>query len=123
VALGFLLIITLLAVRSPKSWLRWWGIPTFLAGTFSIPFALLAFASFERAWLVFLAGKLSPSISLAAIDLGHDLASAVLQSLLIGILVESLVFGLLGAGLWIGSRFIQTGPGLQETAAPTAATR
>ena len=118
-ALGFLLLVSLLAVRSPKSWLRWWGIPFFLTGSVSMLIALLAFGSFERGWLSLLAGKVPQTISLGAITLGHDVARAVLQSLLTGILIGSVLLGLLGLGMWIGSAFLEARHAPGETAAPS----
>jgi len=120
-ALGFLLLITLFAVRTPKSWLRWWGIPFFLTGVLSILFALLLSPLFERGWVALLAGKVPASLSLGTISLGHDLARAVIQSLGVGVGFGGIFLGLLGAGMWIGSTFIKTGSESQERAAPPAA--
>ena len=109
-------------MRSPKSWLRWWGIPLFLSGGISILLAILAFGSFERGWLSLLAaGKVPQTVSLGAITLAHDLARAVLQSLLAGILIGSALLGLLGLGMWIGSAFLKDGAAPGGTATPPAA--
>lgn len=120
-ALGFLLLITFLAVRTPKSWLRWWGIPFFLSGVFSILLALFLSPLFERSWVALLAGKVPASLSLGMISLGHDLARAVVQSLGMGIGLGGTLLGLIGAGMWIGSTFVKTGPEAQQKAAPPAA--
>jgi hypothetical protein len=120
-ALGFLLLITFLAVRTPKSWLRWWGIPFFLSGVFSILLALFLSPLFERSWVALLAGKVPASLSLGMISLGHDLARAVVQSLGMGIGLGGTLLGLIGAGTWIGSTFVKTGPEAQQKAAPPAA--
>jgi hypothetical protein len=113
VPLGFLLIITLLVVRRPKSWLRWWGIPFFFTGLLAIAMAILTSAAFEQVWLTYLAGRIPSYLSLGLVTLGHDLARNLVKSFLVGWSVSALVLGLLGLGMWIGSYFVkdeQTAP-------------
>jgi hypothetical protein len=45
--LGFLLLISLLAVRTPKNWLRWWGIPVCVTGLVASLGVLVLSTSFE----------------------------------------------------------------------------
>lgn len=106
----FLLLVTLFAVRSPKSWLRWWGIPFFVTGLFSFGMAVTAASTFEQAWLTLFARKIPPSISLGVVTLAHDLLHAVSQSLLTGIRVSAFLLGLLGRAIWVGSYFIKLNP-------------
>jgi hypothetical protein len=106
-ALACLLLVSLLAVRSPKSWLRWWGLPFFVSGLLSILLALGFSAAFERIWVARLAGRIPPYLSLGMVTLLHDLGKAVLRLVLGSISLASLLLGLLGLGLWIGSFFIK----------------
>lgn len=106
-ALACLLLVSLLVIRSPKSWLRWWGLPFFVAGLLSILLALGFSAIFERIWVAQLAGRIPPSLSLGLVTLLHDLGKAVLRLILGSIGLASLLIGLLGLGMWIGSSFIK----------------
>jgi hypothetical protein len=106
-ALGCLLLVTLLAIRTAKSWLRWWGIPLFITGGLTILLSVFSMASFERGWGTLLANRTPPNLAPGVISLGHDLARAILQKSLAGLLLAGLVIGLAGLALWIGSAFIK----------------
>jgi hypothetical protein len=106
-ALFFLLLISFLAVRSPKGWLRWWGIPFFFTGLFSVGLAISASVSFEQAWLTFLASRIPAYLSLGVVTVFHDLTRVIIQTYLGGILVGGIVLFLLGLGMWIASGFIK----------------
>jgi hypothetical protein len=103
-----LLFISLFVVRDPKSWLRWWGIPLFVTGLFSIGISVTASAAFEEVWLLILANRIPPNLSLGLVTLGQDLARAVFQSLFGGVTIGGIILGLLGLGMWIGSFFIKS---------------
>jgi hypothetical protein len=45
--LGLLLLVALLAVRSWKGWLQWWGVPLFLAGLSTLALAIFAWGGLE----------------------------------------------------------------------------
>lgn len=103
VPLLLLLFISLLAVRTPKGWLCWWGIPFFFAGLFSVGAALTASAGFEQVWLALLAGRIPPYLSLGLVTLGHDLLRAVFRVFMNGVGFHGVLLGLLGLGMWIGA--------------------
>ena len=103
----FLLLISFLAVRSLKGWLRWWGIPFFFTGLLSVGLVVSASVFFEQAWLVLLVKRIPAYISLGVTTMIHDLARALLQAYLVGILLGGLALALLGLGMWIGSGLIK----------------
>ncbi|HTX91096.1 MAG TPA: hypothetical protein VMC09_07760 [Anaerolineales bacterium] len=105
--LFFLLLLSFLAVRSPKGWLRWWGIPFFITGIFAAAFGVVSLVFFEQAWLTVLAGRIPPYLSLGTVSLLHDLVRAILQSYLGGILFGGIALLVLGLALWIISAFIK----------------
>lgn len=107
--LGFLLLISLLAVRTPKNWLRWWGIPLCVAGLVASMGVLALSTSFERIWSIQLASQFPSGVSLGLIALGHDLLRAVFQTWLDGLLLSCIFYCLLGLGMSIGSIFIRDG--------------
>jgi hypothetical protein len=107
IPLFFLLIITLLVIRSPKSWLRWWGIPFFITGLLAFGIALSVSIFFEQAWQSLLVTRLPPILSDSVVALAHDLLRAILQPYLGGVFLDAFLIGLPGLGMWIGSAFIQ----------------
>jgi len=113
-----LLLISLLVVRAPKNWLRWWGIPFLITGLLSIGLAICASVFFERVWLVILARRIPPYLSLGVVTLGHDLARAIIQTFLGGLIVSGIIISLLGIGMWIGSTFIRLNNEVEPNSAP-----
>ncbi|MBN2386113.1 MAG: hypothetical protein JXB85_03780 [Anaerolineales bacterium] len=105
--LFFLLLITLLVVRTLKGWMRWWGIPLFFSGLTSVAFAAMMAAIFEEAWLSLISGSIPPYLSLGLINLGYDLAGHIIHSLLESIVAAGLILGALGLAAWIGSYLIR----------------
>jgi len=113
VPLFFLLLISLLVIRSPRQLLRWWGVPLFFAGLLSVILALVAPSFFERGWLAFLLPRLPASLSLSLVSLLHDLVLAVLQTYLKVTLYAGGAMALLGLLLWVLSALHR--PGLAQT--------
>jgi len=102
-----LLFISFLVVRTPKGWLRWWGIPIFFGGLLSLGLAISTTVFFEQAWLAILANRIPPYLSLGLVNLGHDLLRAIFQTLMFGIVASGIILIVLGLGMWIGSGFIK----------------
>jgi hypothetical protein len=107
VPLVFLMLITLLVVRSLKGWLRWWSIPLFFTGLFTIVLAIFASVFFEQTWSVIIVNRIPPYISSDLVTLGHDLLQAILQPFLKSLVISGLIIGVIGLGIWIGSIFIK----------------
>jgi hypothetical protein len=116
--LGLLLLITLLVVRSPRSWLRWWGIPFLISGLAALLTVALTQAINDQLWLAYLAERIPPYISLGAVTLVQDLVRGLMRALLGGMTVSAILLGVLGLGMFIGSLFIKPRP---EPAAENAA--
>jgi hypothetical protein len=90
--LGLLFLITLLAVRSWKGWLRWWGYPILSAGLGTVVFAAVA-------W-----GGLAMVVSLARQNLPANIAPDLFETL--GVTLTAVVrqFALVlgGEGVFLG---------------------
>jgi hypothetical protein len=106
----FLIFITLLAVRSVKGWLRWWGIPLFFSGLLSLGMAFSTTTFFDQAWFVLLANRIPAYLSPVLVSLSHDVAYAILQTVTVGIAGSGIVLAVLGLGMWLGSGFIDNKP-------------
>jgi hypothetical protein len=109
VPLFFLLLVSLLVIRSPRELLRWWGIPLFFAGLLAVILALIAPSFFERSWLVLLLPRFPPALSLGLVALIHDLVRAVLQTYLRIVIYAGGAMAFLGLLLWIASAFLKSG--------------
>jgi hypothetical protein len=107
VPLILLILITLLVVRSLKGWMRWWGIPFFFTGLFTIVLAILSSIFFEQTWSAFIVKRIPPYITTDLVTLGHDLLNAILQPFLKGLIMTGLIIGMVGLGIWVGSIFIR----------------
>lgn len=105
--LGFLFLITLLAVRTPKNWLRWWGIPLCVTGLVAALGVLVLTSSFERIWNIHIAPLFPSGLSTGLISLVHDLSQAVFQTWLDSLLLTCIFYCLLGLAMSIGSIFVR----------------
>ena len=86
-----LLFISLLVVRSPRGWLRWWGIPIFFSGLVALGLVIASTVFFDQAWLAVLANRLPLYLSPALVNLGHDVVQAILHTLLVGVTGSAII--------------------------------
>lgn len=99
VALAFLVLMSLLAVRSSAGWLRWWGIPLASAGGLG----LLAGSLYEpitRAILLVQAPNLIGMLGAAAGPV-QDIILAVARDVAIPVLIQSVVIVGIGVGMTV----------------------
>jgi len=93
--LGLLLLLTIVTVRSLKSWLSWWGIPLFITGGLAALMGLAGAPIFG----VLLRGILTSRLPALLLGLANDLASAMLQALLLPVLWQGLGIAFVGFGM------------------------
>ncbi len=74
----FLVLVTLLAVRTVKDLLRWWGFAFLSAGILVILIGLIGPALFEPAWVGLLSGHVPDGLSVGLVGTAHDVVRAVL---------------------------------------------
>jgi len=101
--LGIMLLITFLVVRTPKSWLRWWGIPSMLAGIFSIGMVTVATETFNQWMMAFIANRIPSYISTGLVSFGRDFSSFIMHSLLESVALAGVMLGIVGLGMVVGS--------------------
>ncbi len=107
--LGLLLAVTLLAVRSLRDWLAWWGAGFLFTGGIGVGLYYLAIPLFQFLFKALLLTQVGSQLSGITIDFLSDLISVVTRSLLGAMGGESLL--LLAAGLlMIVVRYLLPGP-------------
>lgn len=119
--LTLLLLVSLFGVRSLKGWLRWWGIPLFIAGLIPLSIGVAALLSFEWVWAKFGIPNLPVLLSTPSlVALGHDIAQSIVHDLSTQITLEAGLITLLGLGAIIGSYYIKprTSQPAQATVSP-----
>jgi hypothetical protein len=107
--LGFLFLMTILAVNSLKSWLNWWGIPFIitggLAGLMGLSGAPVMGAIFQR----ILVNRMPAFLPTILLDYAGNLASAMVQTLLDPVLFQGLLLALIGFTMAAGAFFVKAG--------------
>jgi hypothetical protein len=115
VPLGTLLALSLLAVKSLRDWLAWWGIPITITGIFAVLVSLLGAPFFGLLILRFLIRNQTDYIPPVFLDSGSQLAAAIVEQLLKPTLLQGLALAGAGTILFVGAillkRFVPSGPG------------
>ena len=103
IPLGLLLLVTIFGVRSRKGWLRWWGIPMFLAGLIALSLGIAAAPALDWAWVSYIADKIPPLFSASISGVAHELANSMVRELAQWIMLGGGAVVLLGLAAIIGS--------------------
>lgn len=106
--LAFLLVLTIFAVRSLKSWLSWWGIPFFVTGAIAFLMALVGAPLFGAIFQRILVNRMPAYLPVIFLDRASELASAMLKALLNPLLWQGLLLALLGLGMATGAYFVKS---------------
>ena len=105
--LAFLLLVTVFAVRSLKSWLRWWGIPIFVSGTIALGLGISTMPAINAAWTVFIIPRIPPFIPADIAGIGQELVRFFVHTISVNIVIQAIILLVLGLAAWIGSAFIK----------------
>jgi len=120
VPLGFLLLVTLFAVRSLKSWMGWWGVPFFFAGPITLASGFSLFPTSNWAWNTYVVGQIPASFPASLSAVGRALLQNIVHAISTGIILQAVILTLVGLAAWIGSSFIKKKIEPQtQVAAPT----
>lgn len=92
-------LVTIFAVRTLKSWLRWWGIPLVISSAFMV---LSGFAG-SPALQIILAARNQPGDGLRAGQIALAVVQSISEQLFMPVSWVGLVLGLLGFCLWLAS--------------------
>ena len=101
----FLLLVTMLMVRSLNTWLRWWGIPLLVSGGISLVMSLLTGPILRSALNVVFLSRTSMQISGSALELIYDLIQTVMHGLIENIALYALIITVIGLAMTIAAVF------------------
>ena len=94
--LGLLLMITLLAVRSLKSWLTWWGVPFTITGGVAAMMGLSGAPVAKVILQEILVNNMPTYLPVMMLDYASELSAAMVRQLLEPVVQQGLVIALLG---------------------------
>ena len=103
--LGFLLLMTILAVSSFKSWLNWWGIPFVITGGFASLMSLSGAPLIGAILHHILVNRMPAFLPTIMLADASTLAIAMVQALLSPILIQGLILGLIGFVMVVAAYF------------------
>jgi hypothetical protein len=113
--LGFLLLLTLLAVNSLRSWLDWWGYPFLATGLLAVLISLTG-APVIGAFLRELIVQRAPAyLPLILSDYAGDLASTMTQAIMQPVLIEGIILTFLALIMILISRSMKPKPAQRYT--------
>ena len=102
-----LFTLTILAVRSIKDWLGWWGVPLLISGGIVFVLSLVGAPLVKVILQGILAARLPSFLPPFLLDLAGNLASAMAEALLRPVLWQGLILTIMGAGMAVISYFIK----------------
>jgi hypothetical protein len=107
IPLIFLLLVTLFAVRSYKSWMRWWGIPFFITGIIGLGLGLSIIPAFNATWTWLIEPRIPVFLPTVLPQTGLELFRSIIHTLSGWIIVPSVILCVIGLGGWIGSTYVK----------------
>ncbi len=106
--LAFLLLVTLFAVRSLKSWMRWWGTPIFVSGTIALGLGISALPALNMAWTMYIVPRIPSFIPADMAGISQELVRSIVHTISKWIVLQAIILLAFGLAAWIGSSFIKT---------------
>ena len=106
--LVLLLLVTLFAVRSLKTWLRWWGIPFVISGVIALALGITMLLMMNFAWAVYVLPHIPAYLPTEIAGIGKGVASTIVRSLSQGVLFRAGILFIIGLAAWVGSSFIKS---------------
>jgi hypothetical protein len=110
IPLFFLSLTTLLAVRSWRSFLIWWGYPLLISGLFTLVISLLVSPAVYASFSMLIFPNLPVNLVPEVIDLISDVLSAVTRGLALPIQFQAALLSLTGLGMVIGEKLTRPKP-------------
>jgi hypothetical protein len=99
----FLLLVTIVAVRSVVDLLNWWGYSLLLAGLVSIVFTLLSKPLVALAVQLFITPVLPDILPAEVIEIFRDLAATIAYNAVLPAMKSAGIIALIGLGMVVGT--------------------
>jgi hypothetical protein len=103
--LGLLFLIALLAVRSWKGWLRWWGLPILSTGVAALLLAVGVWAGFSIS-VPMARESLPPNVAAGLFDMLVSIVQSVIRQFAMALGLQSILLSVVGLGMLILSLFL-----------------
>jgi hypothetical protein len=103
--LVFLMLMTLLAVRTLPGWLKWWGIPLTIAGGLTLAIGLAA-GPITQITLTVAAKQNSSVYALRLATIVMDVMTVIARQVAQPVIIEAGIILLIGIGMLIGARLV-----------------
>jgi hypothetical protein len=103
--IGLLLLVTLLAVRSLRNWLDWWGIPFAITGFSAVVLASLGGPVVRLALQQVLVRSMPTYMPVVLLDYASDMAATMAREFTKPVIWQGLALGILGLAMILVSFF------------------
>ena len=107
---ALLLLVTLFAVRSLRGWMRWWGIPIFIAGLITLILGVVLFFMFDQIWMKYILHTLPPLFASGFGEITQDVVRTLTNDLAKHIMLQAGILTLLTLGVLYASSFVKPPP-------------
>ncbi len=108
--LVLLLLVALFAVRSLRGWMRWWGIPLFIAGLVTLIFGTVTFFMFDQIWDKYVLYDLPPLLASGFGEITQDVARTLTNDLAKRIMLQAGVLTMPALATLYASSFVKPPP-------------
>ena len=108
--LALLLLLALFAVRSLRGWMRWWGIPIFIAGLTTLISGVVLFFMFDQIWMKYILRTLPPLFASGFGQVTQDVVHMLANDLAKRIMLQAGVLTLLAFAILYASSFVKPPP-------------
>jgi len=107
---ALLLLVTLFAVRSLRGWMRWWGIPIFIAGLITLILGVVLFFMFDQIWMKYILHTLPPLFASGFGEITQDVVRTLTNDLAKHIMLRAGILTLLSLAILYASSFVKPPP-------------
>lgn len=105
-----LMLVSLLVIRSLKSWLRWWGIPFLITGLVVAVIGLSILPLLNLAWVNLVLPRFPAMLPPSLAEFAHTLLNSISRAGTTPMVIQAAILGFIGLAATIGSIFVDRKP-------------
>ncbi len=105
-----LMLVSLLVIRSLKSWLRWWGIPFLITGLVVAVIGLSILPLLNLAWVNLVLPRFPAMLPASLAEFAHSLMNSIGRAGTTPMVIQAAILGFIGLAATIGSIFVDRKP-------------